>query len=234
MVVICAIGFAEKKHSTKVCEQVEVRINNRKGNFFVKDQDILELIRHDSAIGERIRAADMTEMEKHLLAHDFINQAAVYRDLKGKLIVEVNQVEPIARVVRSNDPDAYIALSGDILGVSDEYSARVMLVTGDYADRLVSNEQASKGTRAAVLQLVKYIHERRFWKAQIAQLDIDADGDIVMYPQVGKQQIEFGYPNNIESKFNRLYTFYKKILPKKGWNDYHRVSVKYADQIICE
>ena len=234
LAVISAIGFAEKKHKAKVYEQIEIKIKNQRGNFFVLEEDILELIKYDSTVGARITAAGMTEMEQSLLAHDFITDAEVYRDLKGKLTLEISQFEPLARIVRPNDPDAYISLQGKVLPVSEQFTARVLLITGPYTDTLLDTDQHTDGRRDEIIDLVRYIHNNEFWQAQIAQLDINAEGDIVMYPQVGKQIIEFGTPANVVSKFSRLDTFYKKILPKKGWNNYQRVSVKYTDQIICE
>ena len=229
LVLLGAIGFAEKKHSARVLDLVEVKIHNQNGNYFVLEEDILSLIDFQSTVGEQISAEGMTEMESRLLNHAFIESAQVYRNLKGKLTVEVTQSSPIARLVRPDQPDAYFTAAGEILPVSDKFSARVLLVTGDYTDKIIQEE-----TQGAVGNLIGYIYQDPFWRAQIAQMDIDGAGDIVMYPQVGKQRIEFGTADDIESKFLRLDTFYRKILPKKGWNEYDRVSVKYTDQIICE
>ena len=234
LAVVSGIGFAEKKHKSKVYEKVEIKIKNQQGNFFVLEQDILDLIKYDSTVGARITAASMTEMEQRLLSHDFITDAEVYRDLKGKLTLEISQVEPVARIVRPNDPDAYISSIGKVLPVSEKFTARVLLITGTYADTLLETDNQADGMSDEIFDLVRYIHYNDFWRAQIAQLDISAKGDIVMYPQVGKQKIEFGTPTNVVGKFSRLDTFYKKILPKKGWNNYQRVSVKYTDQILCE
>jgi len=57
---------------------------------------------------------------------------------------------------------------------------------------------------------------------------------MVLYPQVTKQMVEFGKPEDIEVKFKKLRIFYTEILPKKGWNRYEKVNLKYRDQIIAE
>lgn len=234
LVALALIGFVEKKHSAKVLEDVEIKIKQQKGNFFLAEDDLLEVINYHQAVGGKVTAEVMTDMEQLLLSHDYVELAEVYRDLRGKLIVEVTQSEPIARIVRPDNPDAYITADNKLLPVSDKFSARVLLVTGDYADKLIGADEKHANQRRQLVELTNYIYQRPFWSAQIAQLDIDKQGDIIMYPQVGKQIIEFGTADNIESKFVRLDTFYKKILPKKGWNDYQRVSVKYTDQIVCE
>jgi len=234
LVALTAIGFVEKKHNSRVLEEVEVRITNQKGNFFLLEEDLLELINYSQSLGQRVTAEVMTEMEERLMDEAYVEQAEVYRDLRGKLIVEVAQSEPIARIVRPDDPDAYFTTSGQIVPVSDKYSARVLLVTGKFTNMLISQPEARTDEVEGFKQLAAYIYQHPFWKAQITQLDTDSQGNIIMYPQVGKQVIDFGPPVNLESKFARLDTFYKKILPKKGWNDYERVSVKYANQIVCE
>ncbi len=228
VLLLGAIGFAEKKHSSRVFDLVDVKIHNQNDNYFILEEDVLAMIEFDQNVGDQITAESMTAMESRLLNHDFIEEAQVYRNLKGRLTIEIKQITPIARLVRSNDPDAYLSDRGEVLPLSDQFSARVLLVTGEYTDTIIEEKSGE------VIKLIDFIYQDPFWRAQIAQLDIDKSGDIVMYPQVGMQRIEFGIAENIESKFSRLDTFFQQILPKKGWNEYDRVSVKYTDQIVCE
>ncbi|HCM77420.1 MAG TPA: cell division protein FtsQ, partial [Cytophagales bacterium] len=72
------------------------------------------------------------------------------------------------------------------------------------------------------------------WKAQIAQLDFNKAGKIFIYPQVTGQIVEFGLPENFETKFQKLMVFYKEILPQMGWTKYERVNVEYEGQVIAE
>ena len=101
-------------------------------------------------------------------------------------------------------------------------------------DELVKTDLTETEEGQKIYDLLKYIQRDRFWKAQVAQLDIAEDGEIIIYPQVTKQLVEFGQAENIDSKFERLKIFYKQILPRKGWNLYKRVNLKYKDQIIAE
>ena len=86
----------------------------------------------------------------------------------------------------------------------------------------------------ALMSMLRFVESDPFWKAQVAQINIDRDWEMVLYPQVSKQYIEFGKPENLENKFKKLKIFYTRILPQQGWNNYVRVNVKYKDQIICE
>ena len=84
------------------------------------------------------------------------------------------------------------------------------------------------------IEVIDFINENPFWKAQIAQIDITNNGELILYPQVTKQYVEFGTVENMRVKFKRLKMFYKNILPQQGWNKYSRISLKFKDQIICE
>ena len=85
-----------------------------------------------------------------------------------------------------------------------------------------------------LFSLLKFIDGDEFWKAQIAHLNVEKDGEITMIPQVTKQKILFGTPEDLAEKFKKLKIFYTKVLPNKGWNTYSVVNVKFKNQIVCE
>ena len=109
-----------------------------------------------------------------------------------------------------------------------------MLIAGEYTSELVKRDLTETEEGRKLFELLKFIHQDRFWKAQVAELDINNKMEITIYPQVTKQVVEFGRAENIEDKFRRLKVFYKQILPRRGWNVYSRVNLKYKDQVIAE
>jgi cell division protein FtsQ len=84
------------------------------------------------------------------------------------------------------------------------------------------------------MDMLEYIRDDRFWSAQVAQLDLAASGKITIYPQVTGQRVEFGRPENIDTKFRKLMVFYREILPQRGWTRYQRVNLEYEGQVIAE
>jgi cell division protein FtsQ len=83
-------------------------------------------------------------------------------------------------------------------------------------------------------EMIEFINEDDFWKAQVAQIDIAKDAKITIYPQVTGQRVEFGKAEDFEVKFKKLMIFYKEILPQRGWTKYERVNLQYEGQIIAE
>lgn len=236
LVLISLVAFVEKRRSHKACSHVTIEIQNRYQNYFVNENDVHLLMTNTGAeqlIGMRLSDLNLKELEKRIETNKYVKKANVYKDLKGNLIVEAFQNRPIARVLQTDAPDAYISSDGQILPVSERYTARVTLVSGPYTEHLVKQDMQGDENQA-IFQLINYIEEDAFWKAQIAQVDVQEDGEIILYPQVGKQQITFGKAEDIQDKFAKLTIFYKQILPRKGWSSYEKVNLKYQNQIVCD
>lgn len=237
LLVGITIGLVEKKQDSRVCNQINIQIDNQYGNYFIDENEIRSLITSNGTtyiVGEDFADIPLKKLEQRLETNKYVQQAEVFRDLRGNLTAKVKQSQPIARLLRQDAPAAYISTEGEILPLSEKYTARVILVEGPYTDRMIRNGIQKDEKNQQIFELLQFIDNHEFWKAQIAQLKIDNDGDIIMYPQVGKQYIEFGKAEQIEDKFSKLSIFYQKILPFKGWNAYDRVSLKYLNQIVCE
>ncbi len=231
------IAFSERKQGGAVCKDVQVEIENARDNYFL---DEAEILRQVETSGQQIKGINLErinlkKIETKLKLDKHILDAELYGDLKGNLIVRVELRRPIARIVQQDAPDAYIAEDGTVMSVSENYSSRVVLVSGPFVKPLLESEDLKKSEEGAkLLAMIKYIKEDDFWSAQIAQLDIDRVGKITLYPQVTSQLVEFGEPDNIEMKFKKLMIFYKEILPTRGWNKYERVNVEYEGQVIAK
>jgi cell division protein FtsQ len=231
------IAFSERKQGGAVCKDVQVEIENARDNYFL---DEAEILRQVETSGQQIKGINLErinlkKIETKLKLDKHILDAELYGDLKGNLIVRVDLRRPIARIVQQDAPDAYIAEDGTVMSVSENYSSRVVLISGPFVKPLLESEDLKKSEEGAkLLAMIKYIKEDDFWSAQIAQLDIDRGGKITLYPQVTSQLVEFGEPDNIEMKFKKLMIFYKEILPTRGWNNYERVNVEYEGQVIAK
>lgn len=237
LALISVIGFTESKQGGDRCKDIVIRISNQYDNYFIDEQDVLSLMTSNGAHvvkGASFKDLNLKEIEERVKSDRFIKEAEIYKDLKGNVLVHVDLRRPLARIVRNTGPDAYIAADGAILPVSEKFSSRVMLVTGSYMTELIKNDLNETDNGKKVFDMIKYINSNKFWKAQIAQLDIDKKLNIILYPQVTKQYVEFGQPEELEEKFSKLEIFYKQILPQKGWNTYDRVNLMYEGQIIAE
>lgn len=236
IVMMAIIGFTGVKNSSKQVNNVLVEIKDQNGDFFTDRLEILNLINAgntDYVLGLSVDALNLKELERRVESNAFVKDAQIYKDIKGNLLVKVVQSRPIARVYNPHGPDQYIDADGTILPTNARHTARVPIVE---FERSFSWEKSITETEygVKVLDMLRYIEESDFWRAQIAQLIIEKDGEMTLLPQVTKQEIKFGMPEDLEGKFKKLKVFYKEILPNKGWNTYSLVNLKYENQIVCE
>jgi cell division protein FtsQ len=237
MVVFVLIAFSERKQGSVAVKDIVIKIENIEGNQFIDEEDILDLMQLDeeNIKGASLNNINLKQIEKRIRMNRFIDDAQLYSDLKGNLVVKATLRRPVARLVRNDGPDGYIAEDGTVMPVSDKFTTRVVLISGSYIRGLLQLENLNKNEETKkLMDMLNIIRADDFWRAQIAQLDIDSKGKVNMMPQIGGQLIEFGTADNLETKFKKLRIFYKEILPQKGWNTYQRVNLEYEGQIIAE
>lgn len=231
------IAFGERKQGGSVCTNILIEIENIHENHFLDEADVMKLLDNSGLPikGSGIDRIKLKEIETKLKIDKHIQDAQLFGDLKGNLIVKVELRRPLARIVQSEAPDAYIAEDGVIMPVSEKYTSRVTLISGGMMKKLLESQDLNKTEEGQqILAMIRFVNEDKFWKAQVAQMDINSDGRITIYPQVTGQKVEFGKAVNIEDKFKKLMIFYKKVLPQRGWTRYERVNLEYEGQVIAE
>ncbi|MEP2667702.1 MAG: cell division protein FtsQ [Cyclobacteriaceae bacterium] len=231
------IAFSERKQSGVVCKNIVVDLENTNENHFLEEADVLKIIESSgqTIIGKSIEEINLRALEAKLEQDKHISSAEMFGDVKGNLTVNVTLRRPIARLIRTDGPDAYVAEDGKVMETSEKYSARIILVSGDIVKKMINNGDLNTTEEGMELMaMIEYINKDKFWKAQVAQLDFNRSGKVFIYPQVTGQVVEFGLPKDIELKFQKLMIFYKEILPQMGWTKYDRVNVEFEGQVIAE
>ncbi len=219
-IMLVIIGFTGVKNGAKPVNNVMVNIQDQNGDFFTDKLEIMSLLNAgntDYVLGQSISMLDLKALELRVEANPFVKEAQIYRDVKGNLVVNVEQAQPIARIFNRNGPDQYIDADGTLLPTNARHTARVPILELERSFSWVENITETDYGKD-ILKMLKYVEKDEFWRAQIAQIVIARDGELTLLPQVTKQEIKFGMPDDLEGKFKKLKIFYKEILPNIGWN----------------
>ena len=217
------LSFVDNERLQKYVIVSEINIKDSENKFINKGmvKDLLTIkskILDDSV---RIHDFKLDETEEFLSNHPSIEDAEVFVSSKGEVYINIEQKEPLARVI-SKQGDYYLDYNGEIMPLSDNYTARLIVITGD----------VNKKNHYALLNLIRFINKNSFWRSQITQLHFN-NQEVVLVPRVGSHKIHFGQLNKIKEKLDNLYHFYKEGMPVKGWQTYSDISLKYNNQIIC-
>ncbi len=237
VVVFGLIAFAERMKGDVAVREIQIKIENMNENHFLEEADIADLMDLDEqrVKGASIDKLDLRLIEQKIKSDAYVKDAELYSDLKGNLTAKVKLRRPVARIMRNDGPDAYIAEDGTLMPVSDRYTSRVILLSGNLVRQLLKQGNMNDSEDGKHLMvMLNTINDDEFLKAQITELDIDPKARVTLIPQVGDERIEFGKPENLELKFKKLMIFYKEIIPRVGWNKYNRVNLEFEGQIVAE
>lgn len=243
LIIISSVFFVELQQNSKRCKNVVVQLDNKAEYPFFTEKDIknsITLQGADVIEGMSFSNINFKGLEKRVLKNRLIKKCDVFRDLSGNLVVKIEQQRPIGRILGglsnknqsiTDEIGGYLTEQGDIIPLSGRFAARVVILSGDFLKKS-KNIKSSKGKN--LIEFLKNLQQNSFWRAQITEVVVAEDGELTLIPQVGQHQIDFGLPEDAEIKFEKLKVFYKTVLPVSGWEKYHRVSVKFKNQIVCE
>jgi cell division protein FtsQ len=232
------IGFVGFRSVRTNLQQIKVKIQNNEAENFLEEAELASLINEDvdsAGVGTiEMANLNLNLLENKIKSQSFVANCEVSRDLRGNLIVEVSQNKPLARLIKnhSSRQGGYLGENGQILPLSKRFTARVLLMTGQ-TDRFFDPEFLKSPEGQKYYDFLRFIDKHEFWKAQIAQIDLDKNGDMTLYTLVGNCEIVFGNADDFSQKLEKLRVFYDQIVPVKGWKAYKKVNLKFADQIVC-
>ena len=214
-------------------EKVIVHVDHKYGNYFISEKEIKSLVKEIKSQYTGSNRVNLRVLEEKLKENKFVHKAEVSRDVEGNLVVSIEQDTPVARLISDEGKGGYLSVENTILPLSDNYTARVLVLSGGGIIDLYKPEFFETNEGKVFVEFVKYISNDPFWKAQLAQVEMDQNHDLVLLPQLGKQKILFGSPSQFYLKLKHLKRFYDEIIPKKGWNYYQKVDLRFDNQIVC-
>lgn len=235
VLVIGLIAFVDERSAVQRCQGLVIDLYGSEDQFYLTSEDIENHITKNGLQplkGKLLTDIDLAQLEKRAAEIKQIEFCEAYGDLKGMIHLKVTPFIPYARIVsNTGSQDCYIDEKGKYFPLSKYHSARVLLLSGSFFN---TRPDLSSEENRELTELIRIIKASDFWNAQISQMEVSADGSVSFIPVVGDQKIEFGTPENIEEKLNKLKVFYKQIMPVKGWDMFETVKVQYKNQVVCE
>lgn len=212
-----------------------ISIDRHEGHDFINQDIVLEKVKELFPTNEKIHATSLSKLENFLQTHPHISRAVAFIDRKGQLHVDINQFSPIVRVFNLNKESYYIDRDMRKVPTSDIYTAKVPILSGYISEGLdtLKNEVQSSILKAMV-QVLETVQKDEYWSAQVAQIDLRADGVMRFFPRLGQHEVIIGDETDIEEKLKKLEIFYDKISSQVGWDTFQQVDLQFKNQIVCK
>lgn len=238
------LSFVGKKSDKQICSETVITINEP--HHFVSEESVENMLVTNNIILDSciVNNLNFNQIEKILENNPYINKAEIYSNLNGVLNIKITQRNPMMRIISDNNETCYIDESCKQMPVSDDYTAKVIVVTGNISHRFI-NADITKSTYKTLdktynftlkelYNFVTYLNNHELWKYQIEQIYINDVKEIELVPRVGNHIIELGDLDNYEFKMGKLEALYKKGFALTDWNIYSSINLKYSNQVICK
>jgi cell division protein FtsQ len=156
------------------------------------------------------------------------------------------QRTPVLRIINKNGESYYIDSQSKLMPLNENYSARVLVASGEIAepfdrryqwtvDQIARHKVFSEiSVLDDLLAVTKVINADTLLSSLIHQVYVNKDKELELFPAIGNHKIMFGAASDVNEKFNKLKLFYKEGLNKSdSWNKYSTVSLKYKNLVVC-
>ena len=191
MLVLFLFSFASMRNENRKIAKIDVEIIDEDTPFLLPtmvNKLLIEKNEHSKTITKE--GLDLKKLEKSVNNNDFVQKSEVFVSVDGVLKAEVKQKTPVGRVV-SETGSFYLDYEGNRMPLSENYSARVPLVSGKID--AVENEKLS--------EVLKMIYEDDFLKKNIIGVQVVPNGNLIMQNRNYDYIIDFGKIINIDRKF---------------------------------
>jgi len=230
--IVGTLAFTSIESKNIMCTDIEVVFDSDELINVDKDKLIRIVKNTDNKILKKtLGEINSEEIEDEIEKVPAILTADVYKlmvnekgSYKGVLVVKVKHREPVMRVITSSG-SYYLDKFGIRIPVSSSYATNVLVASGSVSESFAVEK---------LLPFVLYVDDDDFWNAQIQQIYVEEDGDVLLIPLVGRHVIELGEMDNFPQKLNVMRAFYKQVLAKNNWDKYDRVSLKYNNQVVAK
>ena len=223
IVVISLFSFTSHRNAMRKVKKTEVVFVGENA-LFLKPEMVNKLLIEKNQDLKTFNKVDLdlNKLEMSMSKQQMIQKVDVFVSVDGILKAEVKQKTPIGRVFDESG-SFYIDYEGNKMPLSDNYTARVPLLSGEITT--IKKEKLS--------EVLRMINEDEFLKKNIIGVRVLSNGSLIMANRNYDFQIDFGRTINIERKFKNYKAFFQKAVSDNTLNKYKTINLMFIKQVVC-
>jgi cell division protein FtsQ len=225
VVMIGTLAFSQYKAKVLRYKDLKISISDDTHLHFLKPEEVREGVMRVYPMLDslRINEINIALLEESLDNHPSILKAEVYSTLLGDVEIEVKQKKPIARIINTGS-SYYLTESGDSMGLSPNFSAKVPLVNG----------KLTAENRQLVYDFLQKTQADEYFKGAISGIHIGEENKWTVYPHMGRHKVFFGAYTAMDQKLYKLKTFYQSLQTEEDINEIKSINLQYTNQVVCQ
>lgn len=226
---IALFVYAGEQKKSELCKGIKVEIVGKKEYVFVNEEQIKNIVASNGGrVGYIKDSINLQKIEKVLYKDVWVKKADVFFDNHNILQVRIDQSDPIARIFTQQGETFYIDSTEKYLPVNSKVTTRLPVFTSFPQNGLDDSLLITD-----IKNLSMFINRDTFWSSMISQLNVINKNEFEIVPVVGNHLVYIGTANELNDKFNKLYSFYKQVMVTKGLDKYKKIDVQYNGQVVA-
>lgn len=230
--LVSLLVAARSARKNAIAPDFKITIEGKNNQIFIDEKEITNIAK-ENGIMKGIAAKDINlkKIETALEANPWISHAKMYFDDENNLCASIWESEPIARVFTLEGTSFYIDSGARKLPLHPSVIARLPVFTSFTSTKTKLSKPDSL-LLVDVRKVAQYIVADSFWNAFVSEVNINTDKSFDMIPTLGNTTIALGRGDSLSEKFDRLYSFYKQVWTKTGFNRYEKLDVRCYNQVV--
>ncbi len=177
----------------------------------------------EKIVGTPAYMVNTLKIEQYLMKLNNFEDVKCFVSSNGYLNISISPMIPEIRVF-DGSKSYYVNKMGKKINSNAEFYADVPIVSGRFDNKFRPE---------MILPVVRFINSDPDLKELIGMYEAKGPRDIILVPRIAGHVINFGDTANLKEKRRALLSFYEKIIPYKGWEEYDTISVKFRGQIVA-
>ena len=223
--LVIGILWARDKSRGEECTGIEVQVINADSTSFVTPQGVLNDLKEQGIklVGKRMGDIDASDIEEALRLSPYLENADIVKCQDGKILIRVSQLVPVFRVF-DGESSYYVNRAGKRMTATNFYHSDVPVVQGHFTRKFPPTR---------LLPLIDYVEKDSLLHSLVTMFIVRDSNNIILVPDISGHVINIGNATGLDNKFAKLKLFYNKVMPKRGWNTFDTISVKWNHQVVA-
>jgi len=234
------MGFIVVQNGEKYVSSTKINVfRNTSAGFLAEDELMASIKTRQNVDSIKLKNLRTGLIEDVIYSNPYVESVDAFTNIDGELLVNLSEKAPVLRIFNKRVEGYYVCENGDILPLSNKYSARVFMVNGYLNIPFVEGntsvyDSAYRNTSLlGILKLVNTLNTDEFLKSQINQIYLNSKQEFELIPEFGKQTIVVGKLENLDNKLEKLKAFYQQVLLEEGLEKYNTINLKFDGQVVC-
>ena len=187
--------------------------------LFITQDSILKLL--PTNFSEK-KSVDINYLESLVNSNGFVKNSEAYVSIEGNLIIEVQQRNPIGRII-SDNATFYIDDESKIMTTSKLYSPTVPVV--------FNYDESS--SQKKIYQMCDLIDSDEFLKKNVTRINFLKNNYITLNFRDHDFDLVIGEYKNIKKKVKNFKAFYQRAVNNESIDEYSKINLQFENQVVC-